>query len=659
MSGNIPAGRGGTKAGEGGSIRYDPPLVATLAAELNAVAAGRPALELWMDPEARSALLLLGPREAGDALLRIAFFLHPEAGQIVADAALAASLERRLRAPRPESRGNARPARVELGGRPLRSIHSPPDERLLQLELGPTPGGDEGTGAGGREGAGETGEAEEPARAGIVVELLTNQWNLLLVEGAEDRVRGVLRPRQAGGRELRPGRLYHPPEGGRRGAERPVGEEEWRTLLGPAPPEERPSLALRELAGMSSVNVEAVLGAAARDREPEALAAAFRRYRRLRAGEDPAAWLLARPWGPQPYPFSLGEADAEPAPSLLEAMARAGRAAGLAARFGIPGGGAEGTELPPGDAPPLRAGRPSAAQREARRVAAALLEERDRLRRRRRALRRELERGAEPAALRRTGDLLLARLSEIPRGAASVELEDFDGTRREVSLDPALAPSENAERYYARAAKRERAAEALPRRIDRTDRALAELGEALEELGLPAETDPGELPPAGEISAPPPERLAALWERAGGGRAAEGAGGGEGPDTRRPYRVLVSSGGLEIRVGRGARDNDALTFHHSSPEDVWLHARQVPGAHVILRWGRRDQNPPRRDLLEAAVAAAVHSDARHSGSVGVDWTRRKYVRKPRKAPPGAVVPERSQTVFVEPDAALVERLRRD
>jgi predicted ribosome quality control (RQC) complex YloA/Tae2 family protein len=125
-----------------------------------------------------------------------------------------------------------------------------------------------------------------------------------------------------------------------------------------------------------------------------------------------------------------------------------------------------------------------------------------------------------------------------------------------------------------------------------------------------------------------------------------------------PYRRYLSSGGIEIRVGKGARQNDELTFEHASPDDVWLHARHVAGAHVVLRW-QGDGSPPAKDLTEAAVLAALHSRARSSSSVPVDWTRRKHVRKPRKSPPGAVVVERVKTLFVEPDEALEERLRGD
>jgi predicted ribosome quality control (RQC) complex YloA/Tae2 family protein len=77
---------------------------------------------------------------------------------------------------------------------------------------------------------------------------------------------------------------------------------------------------------------------------------------------------------------------------------------------------------------------------------------------------------------------------------------------------------------------------------------------------------------------------------------------------------------------------------------------------VVLRW-RGDDNPPARDLAEAAILAALHSKARTSGSVPVDWTRRKYVRKPRRSPPGQVLVERARTLFVAPDPELEERLR--
>jgi len=124
----------------------------------------------------------------------------------------------------------------------------------------------------------------------------------------------------------------------------------------------------------------------------------------------------------------------------------------------------------------------------------------------------------------------------------------------------------------------------------------------------------------------------------------------------RPFRTYRSSGGLAIWVGRGAASNDALTCHESSPSDVWLHARDAAGAHVVLRWSR-DEPPPSRDLEEAAVLAAWHSKSRGSGLVPVDWTRRKYVRKAKGGPPGLVLVQRTETIFVKPDERVERRLR--
>ena len=123
-----------------------------------------------------------------------------------------------------------------------------------------------------------------------------------------------------------------------------------------------------------------------------------------------------------------------------------------------------------------------------------------------------------------------------------------------------------------------------------------------------------------------------------------------------PFRTYRSSGGLDIWVGRGAKSNDQLTFRESAPNDVWLHARGAAGAHVVLRWNQ-DERPPASDLEEAAQIAAWHSRARGSAVVPVDWTRRKYVRKPRGSAPGLVVVTRADTIMARPDAISERRLR--
>jgi predicted ribosome quality control (RQC) complex YloA/Tae2 family protein len=281
---------------------------------------------------------------------------------------------------------------------------------------------------------------------------------------------------------------------------------------------------------------------------------------------------------------------------------------------------------------------PSAPSGLAPEVRDALTADLERMARMADALEREAERAPDRAAeLRGIADLLMARLHQVPRGADRVELEDFQGGTRAIELDPSLSAAENAKSLYDRARKRSRAAERLPARarsVRAEHRRLEALLDAMEEGSADRED------------------VARWLDRV---RPADGRT--DGSDERLPYRAYRSSGGLEIRVGRSGRANDALTFHHSAPDDIWLHARDVAGAHVILRWPDRNQNPPRRDLLEAAILAALHSKARTSAAVPVDWTRRKYVRSPRKAPPGVVLPDRITTLFVEPDPDLEKRLR--
>lgn len=435
----------------------------------------------------------------------------------------------------------------------------------------------------------------------LVAEWIGNRWNAAVVGHRSRIIRHVLLPREEAERSLTVGAPYDPPPStGRKGIQKPLSGEEWNAILDSAGDEQeaRRRALLQNVAWTSSLNVGRFL-------EPDGLEA-------WQAATDPVSWevhLLETPRGLQPYPLAISSYDSEPRDTLLDAVAEARREAA--------------------------AGDP----RELLLPARILERARKRLRNAEgkvRGLTRELESASDPAPVRHMGDLILARYGEIPRGAASTTLTGFEGEPVEVELDPTLSPNENAKRYYDEAARLERARSELPARIRKAEaeaKRWRTLVEGLEE---------GTLEPADAARqlGPDTQRPA----RKGGDRAAS-----------LPYRTFHTSGGHEIRVGRGARHNDDLTFRHSNPDDIWLHARQAPGAHVILRWSR-EEHPPRRDLVEAAILAAVHSDARHSGTVPVDWTRRKYVRKPRKAAPGAVLPDRIQTLFVEPDPGLAERL---
>jgi hypothetical protein len=591
------------------SIRYDPLLAAALAEEIGERWGHRRITEVVLEPRARALELHF---DEGPSLLAL---LHPEAGYLLA---------RDDRIPAP----GVRFRRLFLG-----RSWAPEDERSLFLDL---------VDGGGR------------IRHQVVFELATNQWNGLITdvkynESSEPLalIRSVLWPRDAGGRRLRPGAVHEPAESHRRGADLPVTLAEWRSVLASTEAGSRRRTALQSFAYLSALNVEHVLGAVAAEetleeralaghaREEQALVEAgleeaFRRYTEVCSGTG-EAWLLERRWGLQPYVSGLGERGARPVGSLLEAMEEAASAAGGVDRF------VENAVL---SEPAQRVtGGPAGHVEETGALRSALVRRQRRVRKRLAALAREQADTGDPNESRSIGHLLLARLSELPaRGVARVEVIDFDGSLRAVELDPALDVAANARAYFEEAARRQRASAKLPRAIADAEREVARLAEALERLEAEGPDD-------------------ALWELVGGRPEPASGGALSSADEPQPYLRLRSSGGLEIRVGRSARANDRLTFAFSAPDDIWLHARQVQGAHVILRWGRKEENPPKQDLLEAAVVAAVHSGARHSGSVAVDWTRRKHVRKPRKAPPGTVIPDRVKTLFVEPDEGLVKRLR--
>jgi len=234
-------------------------------------------------------------------------------------------------------------------------------------------------------------------------------------------------------------------------------------------------------------------------------------------------------------------------------------------------------------------------------------------------MRRELETAREAPRVRALADALMALGDDAPV-PPRVELPDGTTMTVPAPSDARETPVSIAARLYRDARAMERAIEQLPGRI-------AALAAAPEE-GTARRRSPA------KRSAPSNE------------------------GKRLPYKSYRSSGGIEILVGRGARSNDELTYDIARPDDVWLHARDVTGAHVVMRWTQTGA-PPTKDLHEAAALAAWHSRARGSVVVPVDWTRRRYVRRARGGPPGRALVERVKTVMARPSAELERRLRAD
>ena len=228
--------------------------------------------------------------------------------------------------------------------------------------------------------------------------------------------------------------------------------------------------------------------------------------------------------------------------------------------------------------------------------------------------------------LRRDAEALLASARPLPPGAAEVEVADpYDPTRsRRMAVDPMLGGPRSADRLYAKARRIERARRQVDARLREVRAALGPARE-LEERVLAAR-DAADL---------------RNGEAGGGGqrgeRSEKGARGGP--------RHYLTSRGLSLLVGKGARENHHLTFTVARPDDLWLHARDVPGAHVIVR------DPEGRagaaDLREAAEVAAFCSEARGESQVDVHVTRRKHVR-PARGSAGRVLVGHTETLRVAP-----------
>jgi hypothetical protein len=229
---------------------------------------------------------------------------------------------------------------------------------------------------------------------------------------------------------------------------------------------------------------------------------------------------------------------------------------------------------------------------------------------------------ADEGDLRRRAEAVLAFARGAEAGRESVELPDprDPGSVLVVGLDPRLGGLANAERLFDKARRVERARRQIDLRLREARSAL--LSARAGETALLDARDARELP--GRVDDP---------------GARDRGDSGSGP------RHYLTGRGLSVLVGRNARENHHLTFRVARAEDVWLHARDAPGAHVVLRdnEGRAGAD----DLREAAEVAAFFSEARGESLVDVHATRRKHV-KPAKGGPGRVFVAHSDTLRVAP-----------
>jgi predicted ribosome quality control (RQC) complex YloA/Tae2 family protein len=260
-------------------------------------------------------------------------------------------------------------------------------------------------------------------------------------------------------------------------------------------------------------------------------------------------------------------------------------------------------------------------------------EGRERVKRKLEALQRSQRDESERERLRQSGELILAYQYQIQQGQTSLSAQyDFDAPALDIKLDPTMKALDNAKHYFEQYEKAKRATAEVPALIKAAKAELDFLNQLETDLALAANW-----PEIGEVQ-----------------DALQANGYWHGPKTARPKGgksvplKVTTPEGLLIWVGRNSRQNEDVTFTKGRPEDMWLHARGVPGAHVVIKSGGR--TVPASVMERAASLAAYFSQSRGEGNVLVDVTERRYVRKIKGGKPGMVTYKNESPITVVPQA---------
>ena len=256
----------------------------------------------------------------------------------------------------------------------------------------------------------------------------------------------------------------------------------------------------------------------------------------------------------------------------------------------------------------------------------------------------ELAGAARMEEYRIMGEVLNANLFSLRKGQQEAALPnwyDAAGGNIVIPLDTRLTPSQNAQKYFKKYQKARSARQAAQEQKEKT---LQEL-EYLEGMLL----DVDKCEEESEL-----EEIRGELIRTGYMKRVSNRRQQRNLPQSRPYRYL-SADGLEILVGKNAVQNDRLT-QSAKPEEMWLHAKDMPGSHVIIRC---EGDIPPETLKQAAQLAAWFSRGQRSSLVPVDYTRRKYVRKPSGAAPGKVIYTHHRTAYMTVEEADIHKIDRE
>ena len=245
----------------------------------------------------------------------------------------------------------------------------------------------------------------------------------------------------------------------------------------------------------------------------------------------------------------------------------------------------------------------------------------------------DLKEAEDSDSLRLYGELLTANMHLLKNGMSEVTLTNYyDGSMVTIALDPRFSPNKNAQQYFHRYGKSRTAIKEKTQQIAENDELIAYLESVLSSLERAEDEN--------SIAA-----IREELEESGLIRHRGNSRKNRKPVKQEPIKY-VTSDGFTVLVGRNNKENDILTLRTAAKTDLWLHTKDIPGSHVIVR--TEGKAPTETAIREAASIAAYHSKARASENVPVDYVLVKYVKKPGGAKPGMVIFTDNNTVYADP-----------
>lgn len=255
-------------------------------------------------------------------------------------------------------------------------------------------------------------------------------------------------------------------------------------------------------------------------------------------------------------------------------------------------------------------------------------------------LEQDLEKARRYEPYARYGELLKANLAQLKKGQADATVVDYFEEQLptlSLPLDPAKSPQANLDDYFHKHRKFLTAQREIAPRLLATRRELITAAEELRRIER-SDWSPPTVPQERVHRQVTAARTAEVKRRNG------------------PFRCFHSHDGYPIYVGRNAKENEALTHRFANGEDLWLHARGVPGSHVVVRLPK-GTDPPIETLRDAATLALQYSDLKKSGKGEVIYTRKKWVKKAKGQAAGSVTVTQDKSIHVQLDRARLDRLK--